>query len=274
MKIQVVSDLHLDFGYQELPGGEVLILAGDIAEARNISKQHHSTKSVDRIPGMFPCSDFFEYECAKYDQVFYVMGNHEHYKGRFDKTQEILTSIIPKNVTLLEKDCKEYKGVLFLGATLWTDCNRGDWATCYQLKQGMSDYHVIQNCYGLDQHYQTRYGKLIPEFTAGVHRKTVEYFKIILEQNRDTPVVVITHHAPSFMSVNPKYKDNTLMNGGYASELGEFILDNENINLWCHGHMHDPVEYMIGKTRIVANPRGYVGHEDVSNFNPNFEIEL
>ena len=87
-------------------------------------------------------------------------------------------------------------------------------------------------------------------------------------------MVVITHHAPSFMSVNDRYKGDTLMNGGYASELGEFILDHENIKLWCHGHMHDPVDYMIGTTRIVANPRGYVGQEDTDRFNPNFVVEL
>ena len=50
MKVSLVSDLHLEFGYQEMPGGEVLILAGDIAEARSISKHHHSTKLIqDKI---------------------------------------------------------------------------------------------------------------------------------------------------------------------------------------------------------------------------------
>jgi len=29
--------------------------------------------------------------------------------------------------------------------------------------------------------------------------------------------------------------------------------------------MHDPSDYMIGETRVVCNPRGYVGYER----NPN-----
>jgi hypothetical protein len=51
------------------------------------------------------------------------------------------------------------------------------------------------------------------------------------------------------------------MNGGYASDLSELILDNPQIVLWTHGHMHDPSDYMVGSTRVVCNPRGYAGHD-------------
>jgi predicted phosphodiesterase len=80
--------------------------------------------------------------------------------------------------------------------------------------------------------------------------------------------------APSFASVNKKYAHEKTMNGAYASDLSEFILDNENIKVWVHGHMHDPVDYMIGDTRVVSNPRGYIGHEDTSGFNPDFYFEV
>jgi hypothetical protein len=49
------------------------------------------------------------------------------------------------------------------------------------------------------------------------------------------------------------------MNGGYHSELSEFILDHPEIVLWTHGHMHDPFDYNIGTNRVVCNPRGYKG---------------
>jgi len=271
MKINLVSDLHLEFGYQEMPGGEVLILAGDIAEARSISKQHHSTKLAQDEPDHFyRCSEFFKWECAKYDRVFYVAGNHEHYHGRFDKTYHVLKAIMPDNVTVLENEVVEYKGVMFMGATLWTDLNRGDPITAMTLKHGMNDYTVVQN------HYPAKdlYHKLTPEHTAEAHRKTKQYFKTVLEMNRDKPFVVITHHSPSFESVNEKYAWDKAMNGGYASDLSEFILDNENIKVWVHGHMHDPVDYVIGETRVVSNPRGYIGHEDTSGFNPDFCFEI
>lgn len=270
MKISLVSDLHLEFGYQELPGGDVLILAGDIAEARTLRKEFHETKLEDRAPGKFKTYDFFYKECAKYKKVFYVMGNHEHYHGRFDKTYNELKSMMPDNVTLLEDEMFEYEGVIFLGATLWTDLNKSDPITVYTIKDFMNDYKCVQNFYpskGL-------YHKLTPEHTAGVHRKTKEYFKIILEGTRDKPVVVITHMAPSFLSVNKKYKHETTTNGGYASAMEDFILDNENIKVWVHGHMHDPVDYMLGSTRVIANPRGYTPWEDGNGFRPDFTFEV
>jgi Icc-related predicted phosphoesterase len=271
MKVSVVSDLHLEFGYQELPGGEVLVLAGDIAEARGINKQHHSTKVTQDQPDHFyRCSEFFKWECAKYDRVFYVMGNHEHYHGRFDKTYHVLKAIMPDNVSVLENDVVEYQGVMFMGATLWTDLNKGDPLTAMTLKHGMNDYSAIQNYYPAKDLYH----KLTPDHTAETHFKTKQYFKTVLELNRDKPFVVITHHGPSFQSVNDKYKHDSTMNGGYCSAMDEFVLDHENIRVWLHGHMHDPVDYMIGNTRVLSNPRGYVGHEDVSRFDPNLSFEV
>jgi Icc-related predicted phosphoesterase len=137
------------------------------------------------------------------------------------------------------------------------------------MKGFMNDYKVIQNFYedkGL-------YHKLTPEHTLTEHRKTLEYFKFMLEEKRDMPVVIITHMAPSFQSVNEKFKHDTTTNGGYASELSEFILDHPNIRVWVHGHMHDPVDYMIGDTRILANPRGYIPWEG-AQFSPDFYFEV
>lgn len=270
MNITLVSDLHLDVsGYLDLPGGDVLILAGDICEVKELRKEFHQTKVQDREPGAFPCYDFFHYVVPKYKKVFMVMGNHEHYRGRFDKTYAELKSMVPDNVTLLEKECFEYEGVLFLGATLWTDLNKGDPITVYTVKGFMNDYKAIQNYYPAKELYH----KLTPEYTLAEHRKTLEYFKFMLEEKRDMPVVVITHMAPSFQSVNEKYKHETTTNGAYASELNEFILDHPNIKVWVHGHMHDPVDYMIGDTRILANPRGYIPWEG-AQFLPDFYFEV
>ena len=40
-----------------------------------------------------------------------------------------------------------------------------------------------------------------------------------------------------------------------------------------HGHMHDPVNEILGKTRVVANPQGDPGWEG-QNFNPELVIEI
>ena len=60
------------------------------------------------------------------------------------------------------------------------------------------------------------------------------------------------------------------MNGGYHSDLSEFILDHPEIVLWTHGHTHEPMDYMIGTTRVVCNPRGYAGSEKSAD---NFKLK-
>ena len=268
MKVSLVSDIHAEFGAQTLPGGEVLLLAGDICESRTLQKEFHSTRVEPYVPGGLKSYDFFYHECSKYEKVFMVMGNHEHYHGRFDKTYNELKSMLPANVTLLENEAVEYKGVMFMGATLWTDLNKGDTLTSYHLKYMMNDYKVVKN------HYIDRdvYHKLTPEHTFKTHKQTVQYFKLRLSMHRDKPFVIITHHAPSFVSVPEFYKNDYLMNGGYASDLSEFILDNENIKYWVHGHMHDPVDYTIGETRILCNPRGYPS--EGRKFDPALTFEI
>jgi len=43
-------------------------------------------------------------------------------------------------------------------------------------------------------------------------------------------------------------------------------MDRPQIKLWTHGHMHNASDYMIGETRVVCNPRGYVGYESTNQF--------
>ena len=94
----------------------------------------------DRRPDRF--YRFILEECSrKYREVIMVMGNHEHYRFKFHKTYEHIKSQLPPNVHLLEKESMELDGVLFLGATLWTDMNRQDALTLYHM-QAVSYTHL------------------------------------------------------------------------------------------------------------------------------------
>jgi len=277
MKVNVISDLHLEFDDLELPGGDVLILSGDVCEAKNLKADKYDPNGImfdferaNRRPDRY--IRFFKEECAKYRHVIYVMGNHEHYGFRFDKTYSQLLLNLPDNVRLLEKESTEIDGVLFIGATLWTDCNKGDPITMMQLRSSMNDYRVVQNYYK----DKGQYFKLIPEFTYKEHRQTLEYFRGELIRNSHRPVVVVTHHSPSKQSIKPKYQDDYHMNGGYSSDLEQFILDYPQIKVWTHGHTHDSFDYMIGQCRVICNPRSYVGYEErAQEFDPtvSFDVE-
>jgi predicted phosphodiesterase len=274
MRVNVISDLHLEFADLELPGGDVLVISGDACESRTLRKYRYDPMNlmteVGNIKRMDRAARFFQEECTKYRQVIYVMGNHEHYHGKYYKTWHELIAEMPDNVEVLEQQSTEIDGVLFLGATLWTSCNKGDPMTMMTLKNGMNDYRAITT------RVNGIYRKLIPQDTLAEYSKTVQYFRETIEANPDKKVVVCTHHAPSFQSVHEHYRHSTHMNGGYASSLEDFILDHPQIKFWTHGHMHDPSDYMIGDCRVIANPRGYYGYEQrVHEFDPTvgFDIE-
>jgi Icc-related predicted phosphoesterase len=276
MRVNVISDLHLEFDDLELPGGDVLILSGDICEAKNIRADSYDPNGImfdferaNRRPDRY--IRFFKDECTKYRHVIYVMGNHEHYHFRFDKTYEHLKQNLPSNVHLLEQESIEIDGVIFIGATLWTDCNNGDPITMLTLKQGMNDYRIVQNFY----EDKNQYFKLIPEFTYNIHRKTLNYFKSELAKYADRKVVMVTHHSPSKQSIKPRYQGDYHMNGGYSSDLEQFILDHPQIQVWTHGHTHDTFDYQVGQCRIICNPRGYVGYEERAEiFDPTVGFEI
>jgi Icc-related predicted phosphoesterase len=262
MKVDIASDLHLEHGYVSLPGGDVLVLAGDVCEAVRLQKSVNKVRNTETADDKsFRYADFFYSECTKYSKVFYVLGNHEHYHGKFYKTLDIIQQSVPSHVEVLENRFVDYGGVRWLGATLWTDCNRGDPLTALHLQQSMNDYKVVTN------HYPEKgvYHKLTPAKTVAVHRETQQYFNHVLQEPAPGPVVVITHHAPSFRSVNETFRYDTLMNGGYASALDDWIESMGKPDYWIHGHMHDPVDYLMGNTRVIANPRGYLGFESRAN---------
>jgi len=264
MKVDLCSDLHLEFGDLELPGGDILIVSGDACEARYLDKISYGPDTVyfafeDPRKKKTRFYRFFEEECSKYRKTIMVMGNHEHYGGRFETTYDQIRSNLPAHVQLLEKETVEIDGVLFIGATLWTDMNGGDALTMYHLKSGMNDYRTVTMKRGEIYH------KLTPERTLEEHIRTKQYIEQVLSNNQERekplPVVMVTHHAPSKLSIKPQYENDHLMNGGYSSDLSDFMSDHPEIKIWTHGHTHDEFKYRVGETTVLCNPRGYHGYE-------------
>ena len=281
MKIALASDLHLEFEDIDLKnteGAEVLILSGDIMVAEDLHNHpemdHGMYSSVNladlgrRQSTALRFRDFLKRCSFEFPHVVYVAGNHEFYHGRWKESLTHLREECNKlpNVYFLENDVKVINEVSFIGATLWTDCNKGDPLTLHALADMMNDYRVIRN----DEH---GYTKLRPAHTMHRHQQTLSYMKQVLVDMKDNKVVFVGHHAPSSLSIHDRYKHNVhyVMNGGYHSDLSDFIMDHPQVVLWTHGHMHDPVDFVIGETRVVCNPRGYTGHDPQANV---FELKF
>jgi DNA repair exonuclease SbcCD nuclease subunit len=267
MKIAVCSDLHLEFQdiiLKNEEGAEVLILSGDIMIAEDLHNHPpvHPNDPVN-IPNLgrrqetaLRFRDFLSRCSFQFPHVIYIAGNHEFYHGLWKASLQHLRDECARypNVYFLENDIKVINEVSFIGATLWTDCNKGDPLTLHALTDMMNDFRIIRN----DEH---GYTKLRPAHIMYRHQQTLSYLKAVLPDMKDKKVVFVGHHTPSHQSVHERYKNDFLMNGGYHSDLSEFILDHPEIVLWTHGHTHEPFDYMIGTTRVFANPRGYGGHD-------------
>jgi predicted phosphodiesterase len=276
MDINLISDIHLNFEDLVLPGGDVLIVAGDALEAGHLRKADNAKKDTflaDRY------RRFINEELIKYRKVIMVAGNHEHYNNQYEDTIPRLKKEMPDNVHYLEAESLQIDDVHFFGGTFWTDSNKKDPIVMSAIKHFMSDFTVIKHGHSIKvtSNYGDTYytNKFSPAFVADVFKETVGLLKDFLDEHATDKVVVISHHAPSSLSVNEKYKDEGHINFGYYSELTEFILDHPQIKTWVHGHMHDPVDYMIGSTRVISNPRGYSGYEHQAEiFNPGFKFTV
>jgi Icc-related predicted phosphoesterase len=261
MKLCIASDVHLEFGdcmIKNEDNADVLILAGDICVAKDANSSDYMGERV---------RNFFQRASFQFPHVIYVMGNHEHYSGDFSKSEAFLKKMLAdlqlNNVNLLEKQTLDIDGYTFIGGTFWTDFNQSDNDTLRHAGWAMNDFRGVKHT---NKGKTGGIWKFIPEDALDDHYKMKSYVRNVIENRReqgllDKKVVVVGHHCPTPMSIHEKYQHDKLMNGCFASDLTEFIQDRPEILLWVHGHTHEDFDYMVGTTRVVCNPRGYVGYE-------------
>jgi len=265
MYVRVFSDIHLDFdvpkknrdliweslwrpaALQE-DNQTILILAGDL---------WHSKKYFE-----FTQRDWLSGVAKNFHAVVVVLGNHDFWDGSLTSEYEYFSNQVKtkclKNVYLLQNNTVIIDKFKFIGGTLWTDYNNQDYETKNFYKTGLcKDYKFIR--------YGTAYKKLTPDILLKEHYKTKNYIvSNAKKDHKDQKIWVVTHHLPSFLSLNSINKNKIEM-GYYASNLHNVIGDGE-IDVWVHGHSHESVDYFILNTKIIANPRGYPGEN--TWFNP------
>lgn len=249
MKIDYISDLHLDFhirhdgNYEKwenkthlfleklLPDtkGEVLIIAGDIS--------HYNIQSKW-------CLDYFSKE---YEKVFFVLGNHDYYlisHGQRDKYKkkskereyELMGLILHlTNVTLLNNyDVFEYGGVTIAGSTNW-----------YPLTEfkDVNFFNTVSND-----------SRLINGMDIGNENyKEGLYYEKLLD------VDILVTHVPSIL-INSHHKYGS--SSCYLNELKQ-IKAKHNI----FGHCHEQSVYDKAGIKFYINALGYP-NEWLNHMNP------
>lgn len=195
----------------------------------------------------------------RFKHVIFVPGNHEYYGTNIGSLVPKIIGLmdhIPNFAILQDADYVDIDDVRIIGATLWSDST----ACEYIAKEQMNDYRFIR--WGPDGEPWQR--KLTPSITTGIHRNSVWLLNKALSE-WDGDCVVVTHHAPSLLSIDPRFKDSPL-NPCYATDIS---LDRWP-NYWIHGHIHRAQSYILNGCNILCNPGGYqreyTGYEPLTNY--------
>jgi len=261
-KIREISDLHNEFDVFTIPPMDgdnetTLVLAGDI----DLSKRS-------------ALITFLKVASEQFRDVVYIFGNHEYYKTsyvnaiKYVKKELELESIY--NVHILQDSSIVIDNVAFIGATLWTSFDDGNPLTLLNAKSTMNDYKHIRS--GVTDNPYFRNLTPTEIYASFLKSKDFIFAECKKMKMAGHKVVVITHHAPSFMSVTENFRGSP-DNGLYCSNLDNNILDTQP-DIWFHGHMHQTISYSIENTNVYTNPRGYHPSQLNPLFNPNFLIEI
>lgn len=232
MKIQVASDLHLEFFKDDLEKEkllssfkdvDVLILAGDII---NFYYQK-PLKALDDLMQL----------CDNCKNVIYITGNHEYYNLNSNYVHDLLSSFTVSNFHWLNNSYINIENQRFIGCTLWFEEN-------ILAAQNINDFFIIKD---------------FDHFVFQSNKQSLLYLK----DNVNTNDIVITHHLPTTRSIHKKFANSN--NYGFYTKADEIIINN-NPKMWIHGHTHCSTDYIYESTRILCNPFGYKEYEENEDY--------
>ena len=109
MKIWLFSDLHLEhtpLASLRPPDADICVAAGDICDS-----------------GILPSLEWLNANIAPSMPVIFVAGNHEFYRSSIVESlaaAKAAAADMPR-IHFLNNRSVEVEGILFIGATLWTD---------------------------------------------------------------------------------------------------------------------------------------------------------
>lgn len=229
--VRVFSDLHLEFGIDGIIkclnvcnefSTKYTILAGDIT---NFSKS--KTILTNFVGAIKPYTE----------NIIYVLGNHEYYESHGKKVDEVKEHYQKLSnelgITLLENNSIETDDFVFYGCTMWTD----------------------PSLYAYSSMNDSNWFKSREEVSKLHHESKSKLTNFVNNYLSPKPLVVVTHHLPSFSLIDEQYKIYGDLNTGFASNLDDII--KNPIKYWVYGHTHTPNNRVINGVNLLCNSMGY-----------------
>lgn len=114
---------------------------------------------------------FIDAATVAFANVILVAGNHEHHDGIFEDTVPALKRHLA-GVPVLDNEAVEIGGVVFFGATLWSDCECRDSAAIDRIRRGMGEY-FFTSTRSLDNDGQPALVRFRPVDTIAAHDRAL-----------------------------------------------------------------------------------------------------
>jgi len=245
MKLQYASDLHLEFPENKdylkrnplRPGGDVLLLAGDIVPFAVMDKH----------------SDFLSHISDTFKTTYWIPGNHEYYHSDISEQTGSFNEKIKNNLFLVNNVSVIQERVKFIFSTLWTHISPENQ---FEIRQRLSDFHAIK---------YSRKG-LTPDHYNLLHEQCRSFLNEELSKGGPEKKIIVTHHVPTFMNYPEKHRGDSL-NEAFAVEMCNDELRSD-ADFWIFGHHHsNTTDFVIGSTKLTTNQLGYVKYNECPNFN-------
>ncbi|GAB3402787.1 metallophosphoesterase [Massilia agilis] len=274
MRIQLFSDIHLetdpDFFPRIADDTDVVVLAGDIGSYQQGSRLQSDDFGLSRFvpsrPGV---------------RVLFIPGNHEfdglEYVEAYQRLREICAQL---GILWLDREVVTLGHVRFVGTTLWTDFDaliRDEPDLSRQMKLRTKAFRAA-NWY-LSRNSTFVAGEpVLAESIRDMALECQDWLRAALAAPFDGKTVVVTHHAPSLKSADPRY-GLTPGTAGFCNSLDDLF---PYVDLWMHGHLHCMNDYLVEgrdngrpwSCRVVANPLGYQRKGEQAAFREDLVIEL
>ena len=263
MRLLVISDVHLEFGPfafpEPMPEFDVAVFAGDM--------HRPIAAALEWMLGQREAGPLRSRE------IVYVAGNHEFYKSELKSNLAAATTPAEDaGVHLLHRRSVVIEHVRFVGCTLWTDYRllQHPKASMVYAGQELNDHRLIR--YREETGHVSRF---MPWHAAAEHRLDLAFIRSELGKPHAGPTVVVTHHAPHPQSIQPRHRGSPL-SPAFVSDLS-WLIEEYQPEFWIHGHDHGSHDYMVGRTRVLANQAGYPNlHGDRENlgFDPRCVVKV
>lgn len=221
MKFQLLSDLHLELGYDYkslVPKADILFLAGDIG---HIDRENFK--------------EFFDYVSLNWKICFYVLGNHEYYDLDYVEAEDRYSKFFEDyiNINLMIRKKITYEGIDILGTTLWskpvTERTINDFNNVFFMGEYISVKDMIT-----------------------FHNQDLEWIKENYDPSRKS--IILTH----FQTTKDPRSLNILYDSSFRDHYYYNNIDFRSLNqlLCISGHSHFSFNFEDNFTRYLSNQKG------------------